>query len=324
MSCNHPHKAFWSGLYTENGKKDYIIKTGTSGDLLDVASIKDRRISPAAPLVNIDGHTFITDPVSIPCGHCSGCRLMRAHDWSVRLLHESYDYFARTYFVTLTYDDSCLPFTKDGEPTLVKSDLSKFMKRLRRYSGRQFRFFGAGEYGENTFRPHYHLILFGDLSLDEQFDVNRFHSSDISKAWPFGLHEVSYANMSTMAYTAGYVLKKQKDPHFASYPVKPFILMSRKPALGSSYVSKLNGSEDFRVYGNFGPGVYSSRIPKAYLKKCEDESWYKDFKDYTSEITEDMIFNNLPIYGTLDEDLQGFCKDRDDLLRLEKVRISKL
>lgn len=36
------------------------------------------------------------------------------------------------------------------------------MKRLRKYlEPVKVRFFACGEYGDNTYRPHYHLILFG-------------------------------------------------------------------------------------------------------------------------------------------------------------------
>lgn len=36
MACAFPFKGFWSGNYTENGKKEYIICPSTAGDLLNV------------------------------------------------------------------------------------------------------------------------------------------------------------------------------------------------------------------------------------------------------------------------------------------------
>ena len=46
--------------------------------------------------------------VSLPCGHCLGCRSDQARMWSNRLLMESF-YHDSAYFVTLTYDDLHLP-----------------------------------------------------------------------------------------------------------------------------------------------------------------------------------------------------------------------
>ena len=76
-------------------------------------------------------------------------------------------------FLTLTYDDAHLEFApyvdpETGEvshrPVLVPEQLQKYLKRIRRAAERRgapahIRFFACGEYGEDTERPHYHVIL---------------------------------------------------------------------------------------------------------------------------------------------------------------------
>lgn len=90
------------------------------------------------------------------CGKCIYCRIQKAREWSCRLLQEL-SYWEKSVFVTLTYSDKFLP----DSHSLVKSDLQKFFKRLRKNSKAKLKYFACGEYGSKTNRPHYHAIIFG-------------------------------------------------------------------------------------------------------------------------------------------------------------------
>jgi len=92
-----------------------------------------------------------------------------------------------------------------------------------------FRFFAAGEYGERTFRPHYHAIWFG---LPEGA-----HEA-IQRAWPYGFVRTDPLSPAAVAYVAGYCAKKlgwqlekgeRLDPSTGElYQYQPpFVLMSR-------------------------------------------------------------------------------------------------
>ena len=120
----------------------------------------------------------------IPCGHCVGCKLDYSRTWADRMLLELQSAHGHAVYVTLTYAPESVPLGtyRDNNGcchssyTLFKPDLQVFLKNLRaRYSGngdfkdfpeRRIRFYAAGEYGEFTLRPHYHVILFG-LDLDD-------------------------------------------------------------------------------------------------------------------------------------------------------------
>lgn len=114
--------------------------------------------------------------------------------------------------LNLTYDDDNLP--KYGQ--LVKADLQKFFKRLRK-SGYKFRYVASGEYGEQTRRPHFHIALFG---MDFDFDRvlfgrascgdRTFLSDTVSRHWPQGNHLIGTLNFESAAYIARYILKKIK------------------------------------------------------------------------------------------------------------------
>lgn len=59
-------------------------------------------------------------------------------------------------FLTCTYDEEHLPSELD------KTHVPKLIRAIRKkYPHRTIRYYACGEYGENTLRPHYHVLLFG-------------------------------------------------------------------------------------------------------------------------------------------------------------------
>lgn len=132
-------------------------------------------------------------------------------------------------FVTLTYEDEKLPFVKNTVsglpmPTLVPRDLQLFMKSLRKRMdkefGRKFRFYGVGEYGGKSERPHYHLALFNFPSClrGRTLTVGRSELRDwrgccpvcrmVGEIWDRGIVEVRTLDEGKCGYVAGYVTKK--------------------------------------------------------------------------------------------------------------------
>lgn len=110
---------------------------------------------------------------TVPCGKCVECLKDRQNAWKIRLCEEYKDHLF-CYFFTLTYNDSSVPFEFDDDGvrrlTLRKSDVQLWLKRNRMYFSRRlhkeldFKYFICGEYGPNTGRPHYHGIVFTELS----------------------------------------------------------------------------------------------------------------------------------------------------------------
>ena len=155
--------------------------------------------------------------VPIPCGRCEGCRLDYGKRWADRMLVEyntPRPYGSRkAVFVTFTYDQQHLPFVDcvDGvsRPTLSKRDWQLFVKRFRKE--RPMRYLVAGEYGDATFRPHYHAIMFGvdladfeDLvvySHDPDLDTTLYTSAWLDGLWEKGSCKIAVANYYTMSYT---------------------------------------------------------------------------------------------------------------------------
>lgn len=137
---------------------------------------------------------FNVDAVQIiPCGQCTNCRLSRSRDWAIRCsLEASMHEF--NYFVTLTYNDTHLPrgefvdFNGDiWESNLNRRHIQLFIKSLREYERTHFnntgiKVFYCGEYGGQTGRPHFHLIVFGaseipDLTFFEKRGSYKYYKS---------------------------------------------------------------------------------------------------------------------------------------------------
>ncbi len=305
MACNHPLKAFLTGSLTDTGKDDYFISRQL-GDLVDVKEVERHGhvVTASAHLVDIGGHTFLTDPIPIPCGRCVGCRLDYAKQWSTRCVLEMAEH-PYNYFITLTYNEDCCP------AWLSKSDLSGFMKRLRKALGygekERIRFFACGEYGTENKRPHYHIILFCERPLLlECKGPNVFHSRLIEKAWPFGFHQVSNAEPGACAYVAGYVNKKALvDPD--EFKVPPFLLMSRRPGIGSGYLLDNDILTTLKVYGAFGSKTAYRSVPRFFKNKLGD-SW-KAQRSRTLITAQRQSDLNGAMVGTQDESEKGFRLD---------------
>lgn len=152
------------------------------------------------------------------------CRFNRRRLWTARLLLESYAH-GDAIFVTLTYTDD--PWT------LVPRDLTLFLKRLRKAVGRPVRFFACGEYGDQSFRPHFHAVLFGVSPLEHKL---------IYDAWGHGFVQVGEFNRRTAQYVCGYVCKKMNkwgDGRLLGR-VPEYVRMSLRPGIGSGVIDSIS------------------------------------------------------------------------------------
>lgn len=198
----------------------------------------------------------------IPCGHCLECRMSYRREWSVRCSVEALGYGDFNCFVTLTYDDKHCP------DKLIKRDLKAFIKALAN-RGHSCRFFGCGEYGSITKRPHYHLILFGFRPSDMKYDRNSdsgeplYTSELLSQCWKRGLVSVQTFSGRTASYVAGYVNKKVGEND-------SFLLMSRRPGIGYQFYEE--NKLDLLKYDNIVcNGVHS--LPRYFKKLLEDDGF---------------------------------------------------
>jgi hypothetical protein len=227
MSCFHPLTAYWATPYGSG-----------------ITFVKEKTI-------------YTTNPIKLPCGQCSGCKLENARQWAIRIKHEA-SMHANNTFITLTYDNEHLPPTG----TLVLKHWQDFMKRLRKkYSHKKLSFYHCGEYGEKQGRPHYHAIIFNHqfsdlIPIPRKKDLHT--SKTLDQLWGKGFTSVGSVTFESASYVASYVQKKINGPkaeainmsnglrHYERMTAegevitlkKEYATMSRNPGIAALWLTK--------------------------------------------------------------------------------------
>lgn len=141
--------------------------------------------------------------IAVPCGKCADCLAKKSRDLFVRAYTEVMQRPA-SYFVTLTYSDEYLPFTRNFRPTLSKTDFQQFLKRMRKTNKVDITYIGCGEYGDKGNRPHYHLIMMFKPFVTPEEVYNM-----VEKAWFRGCRiQIAPAEPATVHYVLKYLIKE--------------------------------------------------------------------------------------------------------------------
>lgn len=304
MTCFHPIQGWRSKHDNHNGKRNVVFN-----------------------IVSAD----TSQPLTIPCGQCIGCRLDRSKQWAIRCVHES-QLHADNAYITLTYDSDHLP--ADG--SLRKDDFQRFMKRLRKhYSDRHIKYYMCGEYGTDQHqptglgRPHYHACLFGlDFSDKELYStregINLYTSETLAKIWGQGFVTVGDVTFESAAYVARYIAKKitgeMADHHYYKinyetgefYRVIPeYNDMSRRPAIAREWWEQYQTDtlKDFVTHQ--GKRV---KLPRYYDKLFESVD--------PDEITNIKLRRKIKAYEHFDDNSSDrlAVKEKLQLKRFEKLQ----
>ena len=204
---------------------------------------------------------------SVPCGRCPICKSKTRQHWIMRLKEERRA-SENGYFVTLTYDqehqphlspngelcnvaeDSPTCYGCEGTPTLWNNHMSEFIKHLRTYQEREYvkmrkqgirierwkiRFYGVGEYGELTNRPHYHILIFNmydslKARLNSMPDPKTKKWSNI---WNKGIVTCELVTDKRIGYVTKYMMDKDQYPKGA---MRPQVRQSQ--GIGKQYIDR--------------------------------------------------------------------------------------
>lgn len=202
--------------------------------------------------------------VPVPCGKCPKCRQRRVDGWVFRLLQEEKRHNS-SLFVTLTYANPYVPITDNGFMSLTKDDPQKFFKRLRKNTGcNTIRYYLCGEYGDTTWRPHYHAILF---DAKEQDIEDAWRDPDTGQ--PLGhVHFDGAPTGDSIAYVCKYINKEHRIPVHARDDRQPeFSLMSKR--MGDNYLTPemVRWHSDNEAHHVVLPGGHEKALPRYYREK---------------------------------------------------------
>lgn len=338
MSCYHPLNALWLGNKPD-GKK--------------IIGFLGHPVNDSQTKIYYRGKWYDRDRLlKIPCGQCVGCRIDYSRQWANRCMLEL-QYHDSAYFVTFTYDDDHVPRTYYDDPetgeafpalTLRKRDFQLLMKRIRkRFDNDQIRYFACGEYGSDTFRPHYHAIIFGlhldDLQLYKMVkqggEYYRYYNSpSLSECWqdkdgnPIGYVVVGEVTWESCAYTARYVMKKLKGKEAEFYEahniVPEFTLMSRRPGIGRLYYEEHPDMFDFTQINISTPKGGKSFKPPRYFEKLfevDNPAKYYEIKEAQKRLaiaSKQAKLQNTSLY----EDELNEVEESNKVAKLKQLRRS--
>jgi len=208
----------------------------------------------------------------------------------VRCEHEAL-YHEENYFLTLTFNDKYLP----ADYSLRSWHLQDFWKRVRHALDREaeffdgvfagaeaprFKYYAAGEYGDENFRPHYHATVFGlplrklgDLTYHAKSkDFVLYRSDWLERLWPWGFSTVAEMSFETAAYVARYCTKKVFKDGPIAY-AEAGILPERSwisKGLGRSWYEEF-AAETWRDDYIVNSRGHQMAVPRTYMRWLEKQ-----------------------------------------------------
>jgi len=224
--------------------------------------IRSTWIPTDKPYVDREGN--LIHLMKVGCGKCTFCQRSIKLDWVFRMQEEQRLRLGEEQaFITLTYEDMWLAPPWYGKPRRKKSetktaakrrqkawerhskrsrelllydDIQLYMKKVRkaqRGSKHGIKMFCVAEYGSNTWRPHWHMILWGN------------EIEDVEKYWQWGFAQKKELKMHHIQYVVDYLNKDEYPEIMKSNPLftgkAQFRRMSQ--GIGENYKKRISDQD---------------------------------------------------------------------------------
>lgn len=263
---------------------------------------------------NIPKVLFRSDPFPhifpVPCGKCAGCRKDQVTMWSDRIEFESLTSPKPSTFLTLTYDDKFLPKNR----SVRLKDVQDFVKRLRYNCAARgvsnFRYFCSSEYGDATFRPHYHMCIC-NMDCFSQVDFSCLYDAwrDPETKEPIGILTADGLLPARIRYTVSYInnLTPQMEKVYKAIGLKkPFHCMSKGIGLDwmIAHYDMLKESQGYYHEGVLRP------LPRYYQLKLglsEKNAYVSRLEDIWSKYNDMLAYAHMPLVDPCD--VKGFIRN---------------
>lgn len=293
--------------------------------------------------VRIESNTWGTRRLmQVPCGECVECVKRRQNDWKLRLCEEGLNW-PNIWFFTLSYSDDTVPVVYDSDTgevalwstrylkdipvtTACKAHVQSWLKRVRervcrKHDGRvKFKYFICAEYGSDnaytdargrvrygTARPHYHGIIFTDLS---EKDIVPFFSEWSSRYGIVDYSKVEHTKRSSRSATANYVSKycckgefATRREHIKAGLIEPaWSIMSKN--IGASYIDRMSWHH-VPLYSDpllLSDQLYSPELVRQIFRDTDNMSW--------SDTLEEIIRRAFVWDGSYKYSMPRYYRDR--------------
>lgn len=255
--------------------------------------------------------------LTVPCGKCAVCKQNRRLEWAIRLTEEAKDYL-KSSFVTLTYkEDIELPDKYKHYGNINKTHLQNFIKRLRNKTKKKIRYYAVGEYGSQTSRPHYHVIIFG-LGVDDSRIIQDSWSDYIRNDEcnrplyeTIGNVYIGDVNIRSMMYVAKYHTNKTDYPDGLE---PPFCLMSK--GIGRNYIARMKDyhNKDIETYF-YQHYEQKKSLPRYYKDRLFNETLKKQIAAKYQNLDKELIEVEEYIKKYPKNKITGYYR-----LRLERIK----
>lgn len=137
----------------------------------------------------------------VPCGKCGYCLQAKRSSWMFRVHYEMRVQQYPGYFLTLTYHPKYVRRVDGGRLSLRFRDIQLYLKKLRK-AKYYCKYICVGEYGSETNRPHYHLLIWTDCPPVK-----------LESIWFMGLVHFGTLSMASAMYTLKYIIQP-KPPEY--------------------------------------------------------------------------------------------------------------
>lgn len=198
--------------------------------------------------------------------------------------------------------------------------MKRFRKSLEPY---KIRFFTCGEYGPTTYRPHYHVIIF---NFPQHFDIQE----RVVNSWKKGYITYSLVTPARIRYVAKYcscyTFLPSKYRH-KSY--RPFVLCSRRPAIGSQYLTSANVSYHRSTLSTVlqGRDGVKFAMPRYYRDRIFDDQMKYDIRQRTDVYRErknrEWLIKHHSIHNVFADPLgdarHNFVQRYNSLIKTRKI-----
>lgn len=214
-------------------------------------------------------------------------------------------------------------------PILWKEDLQRFLDRLRLYFKRlfgptaKFKYFAVGEYGTESLRPHWHILLFhssdaihGVINACESGNYNK----NLSEVWSYGNIYSEATDGHISDYLSGYVNCHSNLPEVLSpYPQRKFKSILFGEVRSLSFVASCLKEKRFRELSTVSvtskQGVKSDvSVSSALVSRLLPRFTGYDIKDVNS--TYETLSCAYTVLQSTDLNIYNDCQLYDFLLYL--------